>query len=229
MGPPVTIAVMARAPIAGRCKTRLAQWIGGPEAAQLYAAMLADRLDAISALPCSRRVLLAAADEEGLEVLRELLPPHWELVVQRGQGVGTRMRNAFRDIAKEGELVCLVDSDSPALPFASLWPQLTKPRGPGEVVVGPCEDGGYYLIGMTSPNFGVFEDIPWSTREVMSATRERCRSHAHPLEELPVAYDVDELADLARLERDLQANPSLAPKTAAVLQLLSARVADDSA
>ena len=218
--PGLTIGVMARAPIAGRCKTRLAKTLGAESAARLYAAMLADRLAAVDALPGALRILLAAPEDDGVAVLRRLAPAGWVILEQRGADLGERLGNAFRDLLGNGGLVCLVDSDSPLVSFAILGPELTKPRGPRTVVAGPCEDGGYYLIGMTSLELGILHEIPWSTPDVMPKTRERCRTLGLHLEELAEAYDVDESADVDRLEHDLRERPELAPETSAALRSL---------
>ncbi len=214
----VTIGVMARAPVAGRCKTRLAKTLGAEGAARLYAAMLADRLAALDALPGARCIIVAAPEDDGVSVLRGLAPAGWEIVEQRGADLGARLGNAFRDLVGGGDLVCLVDSDSPTVSFATLWADLAKPRGPRTVVAGPCEDGGYYLIGMTSLELGVLRDVPWSTSGVMRTTRERCAELGLRLEELAEAYDVDEAPEVDRLARDLVASPELAPRTAAALR-----------
>jgi rSAM/selenodomain-associated transferase 1 len=216
----VTIGVMARAPVAGRCKTRLAKTFGAEGAARLYAAMLADRLAAVDALPSAQRILLAAPEDDGVAVLRRIVPTGWTVLEQRGADLGARLGNAFRDLVGNGGLVCLVDSDSPLVSFARLWPELAKPRPPRTVVAGPCEDGGYYLIGMTSLEVEILDDIPWSTSRVMARTRERCDKLGLQREELAEAYDVDEPADVERLDRDLHERPELAPRTASVLRSL---------
>ena len=225
----VTIGVMARAPIAGRCKTRLAKTLGAEGAARLYAAMLADRLAALDAVP-ARRVLLAAPEDDGVAVLGRPARPGWLILEQRGADLGARLGNAFRDLVGGGGLVCLVDSDSPLVSFANLWTDLAKPRSPKTVVAGPCEDGGYYLIGMTSLELGILEDIPWSTNGVMRETRARCARLALHLDELTEAYDVDEPADVDRLRQDLRDTPELAPRTSAALHALAlqARPAGDA-
>ena len=171
----------------------------------------------VDALPAVKRVLLAAPEDDGVAVLGRLAPAGWVILEQRGSDLGERLGNAFRDLLGSGGLVCLVDSDSPLVSFASLSAELTKPRAPKTVVAGPCEDGGYYLIGMTSLELGILHEIPWSTSDVMPKTRERCRALGLHLEELTEAYDVDESADVDRLERDLREHPELAPETSAAL------------
>lgn len=217
----VSLGVMARAPIPGRCKTRLAKTIGAQAAARIYSAMLADRIAAVDALPAARRVVVAAPEDDGVAALRRLLPSGWEIVIQRGEGLGARLGHAFEDLVRGDELVCLVDSDSPTLSLSSLWATLESPRPPDAIVAGPCEDGGYYLIGMSSLHTGILDGIPWSTSGVMAATRRRCEELGLRLDELPVGHDVDEAADIERVERELRREPGLAPRTAAVLAAIA--------
>ena len=218
----ITFGVMARAPIAGACKTRLGRSIGDAAAGRLYEAMLLDTLAMFATQRTStfglptRRVLLAAPEHDGAALLRRLAPPSWEVVLQRGADLGARLSNALLDLTGDGHLVCLVDSDSPTLPLEALRP-LAAPRPDNGVVVGPCEDGGYYLIGVRTPEPRLFEGIPWSTSGVMEATRCACRDRGLPLEELRTWYDIDARKDLDRLDRELRARPELAPRTAEVL------------
>jgi glycosyltransferase A (GT-A) superfamily protein (DUF2064 family) len=113
--------------------------------------------------------------------------------------------------------VALLDSDSPTVDIAPVARALASFDGPRRALAGPCEDGGYYLIGMTSLELGILEGIPWSTSRVMSETRARCAALGISLEELPSAYDVDEPRDVTRLVRELRARPHLAPRSAAFL------------
>ena len=99
--------------------------------------------------------------------------------------------------------MCLIDSDSPTLPAGALRAAVTELARTGErVVLGPSEDGGYYLIGMkrAEPRF---ERITWSTERVYAETAERVRGAGVELVELPKWYDVDDAAMLAVLEREL--------------------------
>src|SRR5262247_1082975 len=91
-----TLAVMARAPIAGRCKTRLAGVIGERDAAELYRAMLLDSLDLFGRVGATRCVIMAAPEDEGVRALRALAPSGWETIGQEGAGLGARLAHAFR-------------------------------------------------------------------------------------------------------------------------------------
>jgi hypothetical protein len=141
-------------------------------------------------------------DEEAFD---DLLPDGFALIAQRGDGFGERLLYAAEDILSCGfGAVCLIDSDSPTLPSAALREAVRELGRPGErVVIGPSEDGGYYLVGMKRAEPKVFERITWSTGSVYAETVERVREAGLELVELPKWYDVDDAATLAVLEREL--------------------------
>jgi uncharacterized protein len=205
------VGVMARAPIPGRCKTRLAEGLGAEGAALLYRGMLLDTLDLFSAIPFDRRVVMAAPEHDGVSELTRLLPAGWSVLAQKGADLGERLTNAAHALAPAP--VLLVSSDSPMLPGDAVARSLGFLERPGRVLLGPCDDGGYYLIGSSEVEPRLFEGIPWSTALVCSATRERCRELRLELHELPPTFDVDQLPDLARLRQELEKSPQTATHT----------------
>jgi rSAM/selenodomain-associated transferase 1 len=219
----VTLGVMARAPVSGRCKTRLAKVIGADAAARLYRAMLADSLEVYGRAGADRQVVLAAPEDDGVAVLRNLAPANWGVIAQEGVNLGERLAGAACALGADGSAVVLVDSDSPTLPIEPVAAALQRLAGPRRALLGPCVDGGYYLVGLTTPEPGVFRDIPWSTPGVLAATRARCAELSLALEELPPWYDVDEPVDLERFRAELARYPDRAPRCAALLRELSAR------
>jgi rSAM/selenodomain-associated transferase 1 len=224
---PVTLGVMARAPVPGRCKTRLSPPLSAQQAAALYRAMLEDSFSAYARVDATRLVVMAAPEDGGPAMLRELAPAPWEVVVQQGADLGQRLAHAFSTLGGRGETVALVDSDSPTVPVAPITRGLAALGGQDRALVGPCEDGGYYLIalGAVSPRgLQILAGIPWSTSQVMPATRARCAALGLSLDELPVWYDVDDAGDLERLGGELRRDPALAPRTAAWLQARTGKV-----
>lgn len=205
---------MARAPVPGRCKTRLAKRIGDERAARLYEAMLRDTLEALEAAGFDRRVVMAAPEDDGVAALRAIAGAAWEVVEQRGADLGERLAGAFEALCAPPALVCLVDSDSPLVPWRALEAPLRACAASRQAVVGPCEDGGYYLVGMTRFERHLLTDIPWSTDRVLPTTRERAREADIPLMELPRSWDVDDVDDLERLAAELANGPERAPRTA---------------
>ena len=213
----VTLGVMARAPVPGRCKTRLAPMLGAAGAARLYEAMLRDSLDAFAGVGASRLVVLAAPEDSGVAALRSIASAAWEVIAQEGNDLGERLANATATLGAGGNAVALTSSDSPTAPIAPIREALAALRGPRRALLGPCDDGGYYLIALTSPILGIFQGIRWGTPDVLGATRARCRELSLELEELPPSYDIDEPCDVDRLKNELELYPERAPHTAALL------------
>jgi hypothetical protein len=212
---------MARAPVAGRCKTRLAAALGAEQAALIYRAMLLDTLARFADVGAARCVVLAAPEDDGVRALAAIAPRPWEIAPQRGDGLGERLAAAFVDLGAKGDGVALVSSDSPTVSTFGVRDALARTAAPRRALLGPCEDGGYYLIGLTSTRdgeLGILEGIDWSTPRVLAQTRERCATLGVAVEELASGYDVDEPADLERLRVELASSPHLAPHTARVLR-----------
>ncbi len=208
---------MARAPVPGRCKTRLAPLLGAAGAACLYEAMLRDSLDAFASVGASRLVALAAPEDSGVAALRSIAPAEWDVAAQEGNDLGERLANATATLGAGGNVVALASSDSPTAPIGPMREALAALRGPRRALLGPCDDGGYYLIALTSPVLEVFQGIRWGTPDVLGATRARCRELSLELRELPQSYDIDEPNDVNRLRRELEQYPERAPRTAALL------------
>jgi rSAM/selenodomain-associated transferase 1 len=222
----VTLGMMARAPAPGKCKTRLAATLGDEAAAKLYAAMIADSFDCYSRAGATRNVVVAAPEHDGVRALSALCPPDWEVVPQVGTGLGERLANAFRTLKVDGAAVVLVDSDSPTLPIAPVAAAFRCFNGAGRVLLGPTDDGGYYLIGLSSLELEILRDVPWSTPRVMEVTLARCAALSLSTEVLPTWYDVDEGRDLERLCAELSKSPEMAPRCANVLRDLGLLRAD---
>jgi rSAM/selenodomain-associated transferase 1 len=213
----LVLGVMARAPVAGRCKTRLVPALGAEGAASLYDAMLRDSLDAYTRVRATRHVVLGAPEENGCAALRALAPSGWEVIPQTGPGLGQRLAAAMTTLGASGDAVVIASSDSPMAPVEALEAARGVLRAPRHVLLGPCTDGGYYLIGVSETQPGVLDGITWSTSAVLTETRARCKSLGLALRELPVTFDVDEPADLGTLEAAVRADPGRAPRVAAAL------------
>lgn len=217
----VTIGVMARPPVPGRCKTRLSPPLSSHDAAALYSAMLQDSLAAYARVKATRYVVMATPEDDGAAILERLAPSPWEIVPQHGAGLGQRLAHAFATLGHGGGAVALVDSDSPTVPIAPITAALAALEGQQRALVGPCDDGGYYLIALgvvKARSLEILDEIPWSTDQVMAATRARCASLGLALDELPTWYDVDDEASLQRIRGELRGDPGPAPRTAAWLQ-----------
>lgn len=182
----------------GRVKTRLIGDLTPAQAADLHGAFLADVLERLRRGSFELRI--AWALDEGEEVPEGPVPG----LRQVGAGLGERLAGALGGAAGEvGEqgVVMALGSDHPTLPLALVHHAFERVEAGAEVVLGPAEDGGYYLIalraGAVVPR--LFEGIAWSTESVLAETLERCRELGITPELLPVAADVDTPADLRRL------------------------------
>ena len=144
-----------------------------------------------------------------------LAPPGLRLVAQRGGDLGARMAQLVAGLLADGHRAALlVGSDLPTLPSAYLAEAArVLAEGAADVVLGPAEDGGYYLIGLAQPAPALFEGVAWGTDGVLEATRARARAFGLREHLLPLWYDVDTAADLDRLRRDLAPPGPGAPRT----------------
>jgi uncharacterized protein len=205
------LALMTKAPRAGEVKTRLVPPLTNEEAAQLNRCFLQDTSAAISI--CCRALTPA---NPGRSIVREIavytpvgaeldyadiLPPDFSLMPQRGENFGERLFFAAEDLFKCGfDAVCLIDSDSPTIPAENFSRAVEFLSLPGDhIVLGPCDDGGYYLIGLKQLHREVFEEIDWSTERVFEQTRQRATQIGLGVHELPRGFDVDDRASLHRL------------------------------
>jgi rSAM/selenodomain-associated transferase 1 len=203
------LAMMIKAPRAGESKTRLVPPLTHEEAAGLSVAFLRDTAANIAGACAEhaeggRREVdpVAAYTPRGAEsAFDELLPREFALLPQRGESFSERLFYAADDLLRLGyESCCLIDSDSPTLPRALLTAAVAELSRPGErVVLGPADDGGYYLIGMRRAHPRLFEEIAWSTSEVSAQTIARAREINLDVALLPAWYDVDDGASLRRL------------------------------
>jgi rSAM/selenodomain-associated transferase 1 len=244
------LAVMSKAPQAGRVKTRLVPPLTPEEAAELNKCFLRDTAAAISSA-CSRHPVGDASKKQikrarashneaatgacGVAVYTpvgaesaytDILPAAFSLLLQRGDKFGERLYSAVEDLFKCGfDSVCLIDSDSPTVSaenFAEAVELLSATAD--RVVLGPSDDGGYYLIGVTKPHRQLFEQIDWSTERVLDQTIQRATEIGLEVKLLPIGYDVDDDASLRRLCGELLSHTSredLAPCTQAFLRELA--------
>jgi hypothetical protein len=194
---------MTKAPRAGRVKTRLSPPLTPEEAAALNTCFLRDTTAAISSACAGGRArgigVYTPVGEESAYV--DILPRDFDLVPQRGDLFGERLTLAAEDLLQLGfAAVCLIDSDSPTVPESAYADAVRLLAEPGDrMVIGPSDDGGYYLIGLKATHRRVFEQIDWSTERVFEQTLAGAKEIGLPVEQLPTWYDVDDRTTLRRL------------------------------
>src|SRR5437899_2101976 len=189
------LAVMTKAPRAGQVKTRLVPPLSPEEAAQLNICFLRDTATAIAKACGTTARGVGVYTPVGAEpAYIDILPPDFDLLPQRGEGFGERLFSAAEDLFQCGfGAVCLINSDSPTVSsdvYAKAVELLSKPGD--RVVLGPSDDGGYYLIGLKRHHRRLFERIDWSTERVLEQTKERAQALNLEVCLLPTGYDVDD-------------------------------------
>lgn len=202
IGPRCALALMAKVPFAGEVKTRLTPPLTPEEAAKLSMCFLRDMTMNLGDLNGhGREALVLYTPADAQKLLRGLVPIGFRLLAQRGETLGERLINAAAELLSDGfDSVCLINSDSPTLPGEILMTAASLLAQEGDrVVLGPSQDGGYYLIGLKRPHAYLFERIAWSTADVLAHTIERAAEIELPVDLLPVWYDVDDAATLRLL------------------------------
>jgi rSAM/selenodomain-associated transferase 1 len=196
------LAVMTKAPRPGHVKTRLVPPLSYNEAAQLNICFLRDTAAAITQACDAKARGIGVYTPLGAEAAYvDILPNDFELIAQRGDGFGERLVNAIDDLLHVGfTSVCLIDSDSPTVSGKIYSRAVEMLSGKGDrIVLGPSDDGGYYLIGLKQLHRQLFEDIDWSTERVLEQTKARAVELGLAVELLPTCYDVDDCKSLDRL------------------------------
>jgi uncharacterized protein len=212
---------MAKTPRVGETKTRLIPPLSPAEAAALSTCFIQDAAENIAV--AGRQTPIdgcIAYWPPGSAAELPPLPEGTKLLPSRRAGLGASLPDAVADLLVAGYRgVCLINSDSPTLPADILVDAVRAICAPGDrVVLGPAEDGGYYLIGLKKTHPRLFEDIAWSTPFVFAQTVERAREIGLATIVLPRWYDVDDLASLRRLNTELrEAADGQARHTAAFL------------
>jgi uncharacterized protein len=201
------LAVMAKAPRAGKVKTRLAPPLTLEQAAAINICFLRDTTENIAAVGSSGHAAgVISYTPVGDEALFDnVLPADFALIPQRGDGFGERLLATAEDLLACGYgSVCLIDSDSPTVPAAAFEQAVAELQRDGDrIVIGPSEDGGYYLIGLKRAHPQLFANITWSTATVFAETAAAAREAGIEVVVLPLWYDVDDGATLDLLRAEL--------------------------
>lgn len=181
------LVVVAKAPVAGRSKTRLTPPCTPAQAAALAEAALADTLQAVAATPVGRRVV-ALEGEPGA-----WLPDGFEVVAQRGGELGERLANVLEDV---GGGALLIGMDTPQVTPALLQAGVAALLRDGvDAVLGPAGDGGYWAIGVREPDPTLFAGVPMSEATTGASQRARLEAAGLRVAALPELRDVDTIAD----------------------------------
>jgi hypothetical protein len=196
--PDARILIFAKAPVAGRVKTRLIPALGPQGAADLHKRLL---LSTVARLGTARvaPIELWCAPDPGQDPFPELADRYGvALCGQRGADLGERMYHAARDALCRCEKVLLIGTDCPLLDAGYLRRAMEALKE-HEAVLGPAQDGGYVLLGLKRAVGGLFRDMPWGGDRVAAITRDRMAAGGWKWAELPILWDLDRPDDLERM------------------------------
>jgi rSAM/selenodomain-associated transferase 1 len=212
------LIIFVKAPRLGAVKTRLAKQIGTKNAQQLYCALVEDLLQNIIG-PDTFDISISVWPQDAESEVRDWLNWTGQLSIQAGDSLGDKLQHAFETgFARGYERIIIIGSDLPELSHSTIMLGF-KQLGRYPLVLGPAQDGGYYLIGLTKLNTGLFIDINWSTSEVLNKTFENAKRAGLAYFLLPEMRDIDEYDDIQIKWRELKymKNKNL-PRTRKALQ-----------
>ncbi len=223
------LSIMTKAPSAGKVKTRLIPPLTAEEAAALNTCFLRDTAASISAVAkktCATGVGVYTP-RDAKDAYTGVLPDHFDLLPQRGETLDDRLIHAVEDILQIGfASVCLINSDSPTLPRNTIADAVRILSKPGDrVVLGPSDDGGYYLVGLKQLHRNLFAEIDWSTRLVLNQTLQRAAEIGLETHLLQTWFDVDDRMTLSRLCDELIGSNMIEQKAPATQHFLAEIIA----
>jgi rSAM/selenodomain-associated transferase 1 len=208
------LCVFAKPPRPGEVKTRLAETLGAAPAAALARAFFLDTWR--SATSCAwARAILATTDAAAPEWAG--ISPIW---AQGGGDLGERLERVLFRALRSAPFAVAIGTDTPGLPtqlLESAWRALAT----ADAVLGPCEDGGFYLIGLRRCPPGLLAGLPWSAEDTFVRTIARLREHGLAVETLPPWFDVDRAEDLSCVRALLSRGEIEAPETERALRTIA--------
>jgi len=226
MKPTRAVLIFAKAPKAGSVKTRLHSAVTPQLAAQIHAACIADTLRLARSLRnCD--VIIFAADGSSYfrralqeQNRRHKLAKTVRVLPQKGRDLGERLQNAHRIVFARGyRSAVVIGTDSPWMGKARVRAAFAALRK-ADIVIGPAEDGGYFLLGMRENHAELFREIPWSTERVCELTMRLAKNAGLRVRRLRRDFDLDRPEDLRRAQKMLRKNPQRAPTLAKLLRAL---------
>lgn len=186
--------------------------LSGEQAAALYECFLHDTIELIRAARqhCAFTPIMTYLPREGEDYFRTLAP-EFELLLQEGKDLSERLSYAITHCLTNGyDQAVIMDSDSPTLPVENLCRAfVVLDRADVDISLGPCDDGGYYLIGLKHPEPDLFLNVTMSTPQVVQDTLSQAHAKRLNVEMLPMCYDIDYVTDLQRMVDELAASPSI--------------------
>ncbi len=201
-----SLVVFLRYPVPGRVKTRLARVLGDDFAYRLYSMFIRDIISISQKVDAP--LTIACDGEIGIEGARPFWSRDIPYFIQTGPDLGMRMYNSFSRMFSRGAQKCIIiGSDSPDLPCEIIEKSFSALED-NDIVIGPADDGGYYLIGTKEGTLdrSIFSGIQWSTPHVLTGTVERIKKAGKTYSLMDSWYDIDEPADLMKFYKNNRLN-----------------------
>ncbi|MFC2038189.1 TIGR04282 family arsenosugar biosynthesis glycosyltransferase [Chloroflexota bacterium] len=191
-----SLVVFIRFPHTGKVKSRLARTLGPEKAARLYLLCAQQTVSELDKAADGVRKYLSISDKNDEDRIRDWTGSGFKLISQSEGDIGQRLENCFDDLLKESPgKVIITASDVPDL-SAEMMNEAVSALDNNDIVIGPCNDGGYYLIGMKRPHAELFRGIPWSTESVLDETIAIASSLGLSVSRLASLRDIDTEDDL---------------------------------
>jgi rSAM/selenodomain-associated transferase 1 len=201
------LAIMAKKPIIGETKTRLCPPLTPSQATVLYEALLADTIALCQNLE-EIDLTIAITPLDSKEYFQGITPTNTTLIPVECEDIGECLAKTFAQLFTAGyNKVCALNSDGPTLPHEYIS-QAFDLLDQYDLVFGPGDDGGYYLVGLKEQQLELFRGIEWSTPRVLTQSLDKAESLNLSVATLPTWYDIDTAADIIRLRRELFELPS---------------------
>lgn len=208
------LIIFAKEPKKGKVKTRLQGYLSESRCLKLYKAFLKDTLNIVKKIKCKRKIIAYDSPNNYPRYLKKIAfessllagkhPMDFSFLKQKGGNLGQRMYNAFKYAVQRSVLkIVIIGSDSPDLPVSFIRSAFFA-LNDNDVVLGPCEDGGYYLIGLKKPCFDLFKGVEWSGNGVLKQTIKKAKRLKLKIALLKKWLDVDTPESLTRLEKRLK-------------------------
>jgi len=193
--PDSRLLLLSKAPEPGKVKTRLAEFMGEDAAAGLYEKMVHACLTMCTSADLCPLEIWCSPSTDHVFFQQCQKRYHSNLHLQVEGDIGQRMSHAIMSALQRTEHAVLIGADCPSLSAVELDAAFAALKAGTDVVLGPAEDGGYYLIGMSVHHAELFQNIPWSTDRVLAETQQHLRALGMNWHTLPVHRDIDTAED----------------------------------
>src|SRR6056297_676468 len=193
------LMIFIKNPVAGEVKTRLGASIWSTNALQVYKKLLSHTREIAVQVKCDREIWYSSMIDRRDSWNSDL----FEKKLQQGRNLGVRMSGAFQQAFEAGyEKAVIIGSDCPELEPQHIEDAFDALRSQ-DAVIGPSEDGGYYLLGMKKYTPEIFSDIEWSTSSVFEETNRHFEQLGLTCKTLEVLNDIDTIEDLKKSDLSL--------------------------